>query len=68
MNELIKTKMRILQLIEDAVAQFAGTGKTMPEIEDFVAEYLAANGVIVKDQQPVWQQAMLRNFMRGSEQ
>jgi len=43
---LVETKLRILQLIKEAEAQFAGTGKAILDIEDYVAEYLAANGVI----------------------
>lgn len=45
-NEMIKTKLSILKLIKEAEAQFAGTGKALLDIEDYVAEYLAARGVI----------------------
>ena len=44
--ELIETKHSILKLIKEAEAQFAGTGKALLDIEDYVAEYLTANGVI----------------------
>lgn len=47
MNELIETKRSILKLIKEAEAQFTGTGKALLDIEDYVAEYLAANRVIV---------------------
>lgn len=43
----VETKHRILQLIKEAEAQFEGTGKSILDIEDYVAEYLAANGVVV---------------------
>ena len=45
--ELIETKHNILKLIKEAEAQFSGTGKALLDIEDYVAEYLTANGVIV---------------------
>lgn len=41
----ITNKTRILTLIREAEAQFEGTGKALLDIEDYVAEYLAANGV-----------------------
>lgn len=44
---LIETKQSILKLIREAEEQFAGTGKALLDIEDYVAEYLTANGVIV---------------------
>ena len=47
MSDLIKTKQDILKLIKEAEEQFAGTGKALLDIEDYVAEYLTANGVIV---------------------
>ena len=47
MNNLIETKQSVLKLIKEAEAQFAGTGKALLDIEDYVAEYLTANGVIV---------------------
>lgn len=47
MNNLIETKQSVLKLIKEAEEQFAGTGKALLDIEDYVAEYLAANGVIV---------------------
>lgn len=43
---LIETKRSILKLIKEAEEQFAGTGKALLDIEDYVAEYLTANGVI----------------------
>ena len=43
----IQTKQSILKLIKEAEAQFSGTGKSLLDIEDYVAEYLTANGVIV---------------------
>lgn len=43
----INNKARILTLIREAEDQFAGTGKALLDIEDYVAEYLTANGVIV---------------------
>lgn len=43
----INTKRRILALIREAEEQFAGTSKALLDIEDYVAEYLTANGVIV---------------------
>ena len=46
-EKLIETKQSILKLIKEAEAQFSGTGKALLDIEDYVAEYLAANGVIV---------------------
>ena len=57
MTDLIETKQSILKLIKEAEAQFAGTGKALLDIEDYVAEYLTANGVIVppcKVGQTVW--------------
>lgn len=42
----INNKTRILTLIREAEEQFAGTGKALLDIEDYVAEYLTANGVI----------------------
>ena len=47
MDNMIETKRNILKLIKEAEAQFAGTGKSFLDIEDYVAEYLTANGVIV---------------------
>ena len=47
MNNLIETKQSVLKLIKEAEEQFAGTGKALLDIEDYVAEYLTANGVIV---------------------
>ena len=47
MADLIKTKKSILKLIKEAEATFENTGKPLLDIEDYVAEYLAANGVIV---------------------
>lgn len=44
---LIETKQSIIKLIREAEEQFAGTGKALLDIEDYVAEYLTANGVIV---------------------
>ena len=41
----IETKRSILRLIKEAEEQFAGTGKALLDIEDYVAEYLTANGV-----------------------
>lgn len=43
----INNKARILTLIREAEEQFAGCGKEFTDIEDYVAEYLTANGVIV---------------------
>ena len=43
----IQTKQSILKLIKEAEAQFSGTGKALLDIEDYVAEYLTANSVIV---------------------
>ena len=43
----IQTKQSVLKLIKEAEAQFSGTGKSLLDIEDYVAEYLTANGVIV---------------------
>lgn len=43
----IQTKQSILKLIKEAKTQFLGTGKSLLDIEDYVAEYLTANGVIV---------------------
>jgi hypothetical protein len=43
----IQTKQSILKLIKEAESVFAGTGKALLDIEDYVAEYLTANGVIV---------------------
>ena len=42
-----ETKQSILKLIKEAEEQFSGTGKPVLDIEDYVAEYLAENGVIV---------------------
>jgi hypothetical protein len=47
MSDLIKTKQNLLKLIKEAEEQFSGTGKALLDIEDYVAEYLTANGVIV---------------------
>ena len=44
---MIENKQRILKLIKEAEEQFAGTGKTLLDIEDYVAEYLTANGAFV---------------------
>ena len=43
----IQTKQSILKFIKEAEAQFSGTGKSLLDIEDYVAEYITANGVIV---------------------
>ena len=44
---LIETKQSILKLIREAEEQFKDCGKELTDIEDYVAEYLTANGVIV---------------------
>ena len=49
MNAAIKTKQELLKLIKEAEEQFSGTGKSLLDIEDYVAEYLTANGVKVGD-------------------
>lgn len=57
MSQLIETKKSLLRLIKEAEAQFSGTGKALLDIEDYVSEYLTANGVIVppcKVGQTVW--------------
>ena len=43
---LIEKKKSILRLIKEAESTFASTGKSLLDIEDYVAEYLAAKGVI----------------------
>lgn len=47
MADLIETKKGLLKLIKEAEAAFANTDKTLLDIDDYVAEYLAANGVVV---------------------
>jgi hypothetical protein len=47
MNDLIRTKQSILALIHEAEEIIYQCGKKLDEMDDYLAEFLAANGVIV---------------------
>lgn len=45
---MVESKKAILKLIREAEGFFKETGKDFADIDDYVAEYLTANGVIVQ--------------------